>query len=111
TLSDDEQRIAIFGELGIDVAIIHAIDRKFLQIEAKDFVRDILVNILGVKSVCVGQDFSFGKKAKGDVALLSELGREYGFSTRVVEQISIGGEKCSSTAIRAFLRDGDLKRA
>jgi riboflavin kinase / FMN adenylyltransferase len=71
------------------------------------FVRQVLVEGLGVSNVAVGFDFRFGRGRMGNVARLSSLGRALGFGVSVVEEVLEFGAKASSTAIRQALMAGE----
>ena len=81
------------------------------DIEAEDFVRRILVGKCQAKALCCGEDFRFGRGAAGDVALLARLCGELGLELRVVPPVLEGGEKVSSTRIRAAVEAGDIPLA
>lgn len=81
------------------------------ELSAEDFVREILVGRLRCRFAVCGRDFRFGKNAAGDAALLSALGREYGFETVVLDKLALGGETVSSTAIKEYIRRGEIVRA
>jgi riboflavin kinase/FMN adenylyltransferase len=75
-------------------------------------VRDILVDTLHAKHVSVGRDFRFGAKGAGDADLLTELGRQYGFDVRLIDDVMPHGERrVSSTWIRELLSTGDVRSA
>jgi riboflavin kinase/FMN adenylyltransferase len=67
--------------------------------------------VIGMKSVVVGEDYSFGKKREGDISLLKEMGRTYGFEVTVSGWIEAGARRISSTEIRNLVRDGQLEEA
>jgi riboflavin kinase/FMN adenylyltransferase len=58
--------------------------------------------------VSVGENFRFGHRAKGDVALLRA---QDAFETRVVELVEVDGEIISSTHIRTLIEAGEMERA
>jgi len=59
----------------------------------------------------VGSDFSFGKKREGNIDLLKTLAEKYNFKLKVIEPVKIGHKVVSSTLIRKFIQDGNLKQA
>lgn len=75
------------------------------------FARDVLVDGLGVGHVTVGQDFCFGKKRSGNVAVLRELGEQMGFGVTAVPLLGHSGQEYSSTAIRRALTQGQPRQA
>jgi riboflavin kinase/FMN adenylyltransferase len=67
----------------------------------------VLVDQLHARRVVVGENFRFGHRAAGDVALLSELGDKYEFTAEGVPLLADGGVTISSSSIRKRLADGD----
>ena len=87
-------------------------DLDFAEKPAEDFVREILVEAIGVRQVVVGWDFRFGHKRAGDAALLRRLGDDLGFEVTVVQPVCIeDGEAYSSSNIRRYLREGAPEKA
>lgn len=81
------------------------------QMSPEEFVRDVLVDGLGIAGVVTGLDFHFGKGRAGSAEDLADLGRRYGFETAFAELLDNGVDKISSTRIRKCLSDGDVKAA
>lgn len=79
--------------------------------EAEAFVRDVLFGKCNARRLCCGQDFRFGKGARGDVTLLRELCEKAGVELYVVPAVMDGGEKVSSTRIRKAVEAGDIPLA
>ena len=95
---------------GLDVEELVAIpfDRDFASKSAEEFIDEVLVERLGATHVSVGENFRFGKGAKGDPELLRSRGA---FDTRVVPLVEVEGETVSSTHIRGLVAAGDVERA
>ena len=73
---------------------------------------DVLVGRVGLAEIAVGYDHRFGRKARGDRALLERLGAEHGFSVDVIPKQVEGDVTVSSTEIRRLLgEEGDAARA
>ncbi len=94
--------------LGVSEIVIIPFDSGFSGIEPEAFCSRILVEQLGATHVSVGENFRFGKKAKGDPEMLA--GRPE-FETRVVPLVEVDGETVSSTRIRALVAAGDVEGA
>lgn len=110
TLTD--QKLELIEAAGIDVVICLEFNLDFAQIEAEDFVRDILVKRLGVKELVIGYDYRFGRKGRGNRDLLINLGNELGFSVHTVDaQPSSNGRIISSTLIREMVAAGQVEQA
>jgi len=110
-LVDLEQKLELLAACGIDRTVVITFDKERSAESAEDFVKEILVDELAAKLVVVGEDFHFGKDRRGNVPLLNELGREYGFATLGVGLTAGGGGAVSSTRIRALVAAGDVEGA
>ena len=78
---------------------------------AREFVERILVSALGTRSVHEGRNFRFGHGARAGVRELGELGAEMGFTVHMHEAVRVRGMEISSSAVRAFIAAGDVRRA
>lgn len=106
-----EHRLRLIAELGIDLCIVVNFSRHFAKIKAEDFIKDVLVDKIRVKYLYVGEDFKFGKDTRGDLALLNNLGRVYGFKAKGLQIIKFGAKPISSTLIRTLIKNGEIKKA
>jgi riboflavin kinase / FMN adenylyltransferase len=103
----DVKRDVIDG-LGVDELVVIPFDEEFMQIQAEEFVSEILLGRLGAKKVSVGENFRFGAKAKGDPEMLA---RHDEFETRIVPLVEVDGETVSSTRVRALVAAGEVDAA
>jgi riboflavin kinase/FMN adenylyltransferase len=106
-----EQRQELYLAAGATAMLVFHFDAALAGTSAQDFIRDILVERFGAHGVVTGGDFTFGKGAKGNVALLRDLGGALGLESRVVEAVSEGGAVVSSSRIREALRAGQPEQA
>ena len=98
----------VIGGLGATELVIIPFDEGFSGIEAEEFCDEILRRRLGAHKVSVGENFRFGRKARGDPEMLRAHEE---FETRVVPLIEVDGETVSSTRIRALIAAGDVEGA
>jgi riboflavin kinase/FMN adenylyltransferase len=110
-ISTNQQRMEWFGALGMEAAVVLPFTKELAQLSPEEFVDEILVRQLSVKSVVVGDNFRFGYRQSGDVKLLRELGMRFGFVVVVHTPVVIDGEIVSSTLIRKQIAEGDVTRA
>lgn len=106
-----KQKLKLISDAGIDVILCIPFDKQFSSISAHDFVKNILLSVIGIKEIVVGYDYSFGNKRQGDIGLLKRMGDELGFKVHIIEPIHLNKVLISSTSIRNFIRDGDLENA
>lgn len=110
-LTDDDQRFELFEQTGIDAAVVLPFDERQSQEASLAFVERVLVKCLRTECVVVGDDFHFGRHREGNVHLLHELGRTYGFAVEPIHLVNRTDgvdEPVSSTAIRRALAGGDV---
>ncbi len=107
-LSSARRRAELLAGLGVDAVCVLPFTREFSQLGPDEFVRAVLVDRLHAARVVVGEDFRFGYRATGDVALLAELGEKYDFTAEGVPLVADDGVRISSTGIRAQLTAGDV---
>ena len=81
------------------------------NISAEEFFWEVLQKRCKAKKLCCGEDFRFGRGAKGDVFLLRSLCEEAGSELVVLPAVKENGEKISSTRIRAAVQAGDIPTA
>jgi riboflavin kinase / FMN adenylyltransferase len=105
------EKIKGLQSLGVDSLLLQSFTRDLAGTSPVSFVRDILIGSLDVQHVVVGPDFSFGKKAAGNISLLGILLEESGRQLTVVEPVKEKGLICSSSKIREFVLQGKMEAA
>jgi riboflavin kinase/FMN adenylyltransferase len=97
--------------LGVDALCVVPFTPAFSQLSPEAFVHDVLVEHLHAAVVVEGENFRFGHRAAGDVALLERLGRTFGFTVEGAPLVAEGDTVFSSTYIRACVDAGDVRAA
>jgi len=116
-LTDLDQKLELLAETGVDYVYVITFDAERAAEPAEEFVREVLVGCLNVKQVVVGEDFHFGHRRLGNVALLEEMGSALGFGVLGHKLVGTDGRaarddgQVSSTAIRRALIEGRLVEA
>ena len=105
------QKLAWFREHQVGQVWLMRFDGSLSQLSARQFASAALHTGLAARHVVVGEDFRFGHKREGDVALLRRFGAEFGFEVDVVLPVMCGSERISSSAIRRKLASGDFAGA
>ncbi len=98
-----QEKMYYFSKLGVDILLEYPFTKEFAGIAPEDFIKDCLVEQLGVRSIYVGEDFRFGRGRSGNVGVLKLLGEEYGFAVCAISKKTQHGKVVSSTAIRDML--------
>ena len=110
-LTTTAQKIKLLADLELDVIIVHPFSPEFGAMPAREFVHHYLVQRLGAREVVIGHDYRFGRNREGNIALLQNLGTEFGFPVHVVDAIQIKDTVVSSTLIRNLIREGQVSAA
>ncbi|WP_407275755.1 bifunctional riboflavin kinase/FAD synthetase [Halothiobacillus sp. DCM-1] len=96
---------------GVDVLWVLPFNSALAALSAEAFVTRLLVQRLRTRAIWIGDDFRFGHRRQGDFALLAHLGAQAGFTVSAAPTCLVGGERVSSTRIRAHLQAGELVAA
>jgi riboflavin kinase/FMN adenylyltransferase len=110
-LTSPAHRAELMAEEGIGEVLILPFTAEIAHLSPEDFVRQLLVDRLGVRAVLVGDNFCFGYRQSGNVRLLAEFGARMGFETEIVPAVKWRGRMVSSSGIRALLKAGRVSLA
>ena len=105
------EKLELFARAGIARTHVARFDATLAGLAPERFVDEVLVAGLGVEWMLVGRDFRFGAKRAGDFAALERAAAAHGFALEAMPEVSERGERVSSSAVRAALAVGDLRRA
>jgi riboflavin kinase/FMN adenylyltransferase len=106
-----EERIARIRELGIERVFVLKFTQEVAKLTPAEFVSHYLRDELQARVVMVGANFRFGNRQAGDPTVLGELGRRYGFETRLVEAVNLRGLIVSTSEIRRRITEGQVSLA
>jgi len=110
-LTTQPEKIKLLEKLGIEHLIIIPFTVEFSRMKAFEFVRDILVNKIGVHKLIIGYDHQFGRNREGSLKQLEEYAPMFEFEIEEIPAQDIDTVKISSTKIRNALIEGDIKTA
>ncbi|HXS13016.1 MAG TPA: bifunctional riboflavin kinase/FAD synthetase [Acidobacteriaceae bacterium] len=105
------QKLDLLAANGIDLTLVLEFNEELRRWPAREFTQRVLRGALHTIEVHEGETFRFGYGAAADVAGLSDLGREFGFTVRAYEPRIIDGAPISSSRIRALIAAGDIADA
>ncbi|MHB8284115.1 MAG: bifunctional riboflavin kinase/FAD synthetase [Caulobacteraceae bacterium] len=110
-LNADQLGRALDG-LGVDRLYVLPFDAQMASLSDEAFAQQVLAEGLGARHVSAGFDVTFGKGRSGNPTSLQVFGERYGFGVSIAPPLTDAqGGKCSSSAIRQALQDGDMERA
>jgi len=109
-----EQKAELIGRTGIDVLICVPFSKAFASLTADQFIKDLLVNKIGMKAIVAGEDYSFGKNREGNIAMMKSYALDCGFEVIVANWIKTPKgitDRISSTRVRELVTDGHMTKA
>lgn len=106
-----DQRLELFAAAGADAMLVFHFDGDLAAMDADSFVADLLGRHIGAGGVVTGEDFSFGARRGGNVAVLRDVGATVGMAARAVGPVKVDGQTVSSSRIRDLLKAGDCEGA
>ncbi len=109
-LTTFEEKVEIISSFSIDQLIAVEFDREFSRLSAEDFIRNMLIHQLNMKELVVGYDASMGRDKKGNLENLIECSKRMNYSIRVLPPEYSFDEIISSSLIRNYLLQGNLKK-
>jgi riboflavin kinase / FMN adenylyltransferase len=110
-LTPTDERLRLLAGTGIDAVVVLRFDAALAQLSAREFVRRVLVEAMGVAALHEGGNFRFGHHAEAGVRELTEFGAEFGFAVHMHEALRVHGMEVSSSAVRSLVAAGDVRRA
>ncbi|MDR3753828.1 MAG: bifunctional riboflavin kinase/FAD synthetase [Terracidiphilus sp.] len=110
-ITPNAERLRLLAETGIDAVLLLKFDAALAHLGPREFVERMLIDALGVRSLHEGQNFRFGRGAAAGVEELAAMGAEMDFTVRVHGAVCVRGLEVSSSAIRALVAAGDVRRA
>ena len=110
-ISNQQQKISLLSQLGVDFVIIKKFNKKFSQINSVEFIKKILVKKLNAKFIFVSNNFRFGNKREGDVRQLIKYERECNYKIVKPKPLLVKRDVISSSLIRSHLQKGKLNLA
>jgi len=110
-LTSLDEKLDIFKELNVDKVIVLKFDEKISDLSYTLFVKDLLIEKVGMTQMIVGYDHAFGKNRAGTFDALKELSKELNFGIYQVGQYQVESKIISSSIIREYALNGNVEKA
>jgi len=108
TIEEKEKFVPDFFEGNV---LVLEFNEHLKNMPADRFVRDILIDRIGVRKLIVGYDHAFGRNREGDIPFLQRIGAKLGFEVEVVAPVVVDGQPVSSSRIRRALQENRFGEA
>lgn len=110
-LNTQEEKLNQLNCTGIDFCFLLRFSNEIAAMSAEEFIRDILVKQLNVKSLLIGYNHRFGRNRAEGFSDYKKYGEMYGMEVVLAEELPKEAQSVSSTLIRKKLEESDLKEA
>ena len=110
-INDIEEKKHQLALSGLDHLIITPFTRDFSNLSPEDYIRTVLVDKLGTKTIIIGYDHHFGKDRQGSIQDLKHFSEIFDFTVEEIAKQDINDVAVSSTRIREALIKGDIETA
>lgn len=104
-----DHKACLCAGMGVQLIVPLHFDAAMARMEAEEFIARLCA--APVRTVAVGEDWRFGHRRAGDVALLQRESSSRGFLPEAVPPVMFDGDRISSTRIRQAIHDGNLDEA
>ena len=104
-------KVRLIETLGVDGCVVMPFTREVAAEEPDVFLKRLKQTVPGLTGLVVGENWTFGHRGRGDVALLKKLAPESGFGAYVVEPVMWKNAAISSTRVRQAVAKGQLAEA
>lgn len=103
------QKLRILSKFPLDYVIVLPFNSILSNLNAEDFIKEILIKKINAKSLIIGYDFTFGKNREGNFKTLEN----YNFELFEINPIKFKDEKnhehtISSSQCRQYIKNGDI---
>jgi riboflavin kinase/FMN adenylyltransferase len=109
-----EQKAELIERSGMDVLICVPFTKEFATLTAEAFIKELLIETIGMKAIVVGEDYSFGKNREGNIAFLKSYANQLDYEVIVAEWIKATRDvpdRISSTRVRNLVMAGEIETA
>ena len=103
-----DEKIELLEKIGVEHLIVFPFTKEFSQLSSYDFIKDILVNQVGIKFLVFGYDHQFGRNREGKFKNLMEYANLFGFEIEKIDALNVDKINVSSTKIRNALAAGNI---
>lgn len=110
-LSTPEEKIEMLQKLGLENLLILNFTKEFSQQSPDEFIKNIIVDRIGLREIVIGYDHKFGKGREGTFETLKTLAKLMNFDVSMVGEFKLNGETVNSTKIRQAIIEGDIIKA
>ena len=110
-ITTTDEKCNLLKNLGVDHVLVYPFTKEFAQMNASNYISDIIVSALKTKHLVIGYDHRFGANREGSIYTLKTFAEMYQYDLEEIPAEEINQLNISSTRIRKAVDDGDIKTA
>ena len=110
-ITTTQEKCELLQQFGVDHVLVYPFTKAFSQMQAQDYISDIIAKGLKTKTLVIGYDHRFGSNREGNIELLKQCSSVYHFNVEEIPAQEINQLNISSTRIRKAIDEGDVKTA
>ncbi len=108
-LTTTSQKIKLLQKFGVETLLLLSFNEALAAMPAEKFIQKLVAAGNPLKTICLGEAWSFGQGGKGNLELLRQKGEEFHFSVTSMNPVEVAGRAVSSTRIRQAIAAGDFE--
>lgn len=102
------ERYRFYESIGIDVLVEYPTSDELIHMDREAFLKNILIDEMGMKAIVCGKDFKFGFNRLGNIEFIKKMSGTYGYVPVILEKLKDNNSDISSTRIRKLIEDGNI---
>src|SRR3954469_15668432 len=106
-LTSLREKLELLEHFGVERTYVCRFNFEFAKTTPEDFIERILQRSLAARWILVGDDFRFGARRGGDLAMLKQAEARCGFEVHAMTSVTVDGMRVSSTVVREALQAGE----
>ena len=110
-ITTTEEKCQVLSKYGVDHVLVFPFTKQFSQMQAQDYISDVIVKGLKTKTLVIGYDHRFGSNREGSIETLKQFAPFHNFNVEEIPAQEINQLNVSSTRIRKSIEDGDIQTA
>ena len=103
-----EEKCEVLKHFGVDHVLVFPFTKEFSQMQANDYIVDVIVKGLKTKTLVIGYDHRFGSNREGSIETLKQFATTHQFNVEEIPAQEINQLNVSSTRIRRAIEEGDV---
>jgi len=110
-ITTTQEKCELLQQFGVDHVLVYPFTKAFSQMQAQDYISDIIAKGLKTKTLVIGYDHRFGSNREGNIETLKQFASTHQFNVEEIPAQEINQLNISSTRIRKAIDEGDVKTA